>query len=68
MYTAEAIALYDYKGRSDKEISFRKGDKLAILGQLSTDWWQGYAIQCGNQSSSRIGYIPDKYIALKSKR
>lgn len=73
MYVAEAVALYDYKGRSEKELSFKKGAQLAIRGQLSTDWWQGsLIIQPGNNSSNtnttplKVGYIPDKYIAFRS--
>ncbi|CAF0854141.1 unnamed protein product, partial [Brachionus calyciflorus] len=73
-YCTEAIALYDYKGRSDKEISFKKGSLLAIRGQLSADWWQGSLLSPGSNGSinsstpTRIGYIPDKYIALRSSR
>ena len=73
MYVAEAVALYDYKGRSEKELSFKKGAQLAIRGQLSTDWWQGSLIQQQQQQSTstnstplKVGYIPDKYIAFRS--
>jgi hypothetical protein len=40
-------------------LSFKKGDRLLIKNQLSTDWWHG-ALDDG-----KSGYIPDKYIALK---
>ena len=63
--TTEAIALYDYKGRSDKELSFKKGDWLLIKGQLSADWWQG---SLANGQSNAAKYIPDKYIALRSSK
>ena len=67
LYATEAIALYDYKGRSDKELSFKKGDWLSIRGQLSADWWQGCLASC--QSTNRPDkYIPDKYIALRSSK
>lgn len=75
MYVAEAVALYDYKGRSDKELSFKKGTQLAIRGQLSADWWQGSLIASSNTTNSnnttnatplKVGYIPDKYIAFRS--
>jgi SLIT-ROBO Rho GTPase activating protein len=68
-YVTEAIALYDYIGRSEKELSFKKGSILAIRGQLSTDWWQGSLVPSGANSSNftpRVGYIPDKYIALST--
>lgn len=63
--TTEAIALYDYKGRSEKELSFKKGDWLLIKGQLSADWWQG---SLANNQPSQAKYIPDKYIALRSSK
>ena len=67
IYSTEAIALYDYKGRSEKEISFKKGTILAIKGQLSADWWQGCLLSSQNSSETpKLGYIPDKYIALRS--
>lgn len=68
LYVTEAIALYDYKGRSEKELSFKKGTLLAIRGQLSTDWWQGSLLMAnnGNNTPIKIGYIPDKYIAFRS--
>lgn len=63
--TTEAIALYDYRGRSEKELSFKKGDWLLIKGQLSADWWQG---SLANNQPSQAKYIPDKYIALRSSK
>ena len=66
----EAIALYDYNGRSEKEITFKKGDRLSIKWQLSADWWLG-ALTAPSTSNvahdSKYGYIPDKYIALKMR-
>ena len=63
--------MYDYKGRSDKEISFKKGDWLAIRGQLSADWWHGSLIKPSSKtdsSNNKLGYIPDKYVALRSSK
>ena len=67
-YATEAIALFDYKGRSDKELSFKKGSLLAIKGQLSADWWQGSLITSQSNTTPKLGYIPDKYIALRSNK
>ena len=74
-FMTEAVALYDYKGRSDKELSFKKGAILDIRGQLSADWWHG-SISASSASplttttttttTTKLGYIPDKYIALRS--
>ena len=65
--TTEGIALYDYKGRTEKEITFKKGDRLTIKGQLSADWWLGAHVLTSNNSQFKYGYIPDKYIALRNK-
>jgi len=57
----EAIAEYDYQGRSDKELSFQKGDVLMLFNRVSCDWWNGELM--GQQ-----GLIPDKYIQPVRKR
>lgn len=67
-YATEAIALYDYRGRSDKELSFKKGDWLSIKGQLSADWWQGSLANQPKDAYNPDKYIPDKYIALRSSK
>ncbi|KAJ8302227.1 hypothetical protein KUTeg_021214 [Tegillarca granosa] len=54
----EAIALYDFEGRTERELSFKKGDSLLLYNQMSKDWWEG----CSN---GKEGLIPDKYISLK---
>jgi len=57
----EAIAQFDFHARSDRELSFKKGDNLQLYTQVSNDWWRGR----GAQGSE--GLIPDKYILLKMK-
>ena len=37
----EAYARYDFSARSDRELSFRKGDLLLLINRLSSDWWLG---------------------------
>ncbi|XP_071054634.1 SLIT-ROBO Rho GTPase-activating protein 1-like isoform X2 [Onthophagus taurus] len=56
----EATAQFDFQARSDRELSFKKGDTVTLYSQISNDWWRG-AVN-GNQ-----GLIPDKYISLKMK-
>ncbi|XP_048257474.1 SLIT-ROBO Rho GTPase-activating protein 1-like isoform X4 [Haliotis rufescens] len=53
----EATALYDFEGRTGRELTFKKGDTLIIYNQVSNDWWEGC---CHGQE----GLIPDKYISL----
>jgi len=54
----EAIAKYDYSGRSDRELSFSKGDILYLYRQVSEDWWEG-------SFKGREGLIPNTYIVVQ---
>ncbi|CAF1647633.1 unnamed protein product [Adineta ricciae] len=58
----EALALFDYNGRIDKELSFKKGQTIFIIKKMNHEWWQGY-LAGGNE----LGYVPDGYIKLKPK-
>ncbi|KAG0714980.1 Rho GTPase-activating protein 4 [Chionoecetes opilio] len=44
--------------RSERELSFNKGDVLVLHSQVSSDWWRG-------SFQGKQGLIPDKYILLK---
>uniref|UniRef100_A0A667XVQ9 SLIT-ROBO Rho GTPase activating protein 1 n=1 Tax=Myripristis murdjan TaxID=586833 RepID=A0A667XVQ9_9TELE len=37
----EAIAKFDYVGRSSRELSFKKGASLLLYSRASDDWWEG---------------------------
>ncbi|KAK8742767.1 hypothetical protein OTU49_001666, partial [Cherax quadricarinatus] len=54
----EAIAQFDFLARSERELSFNKGDVLVLQSQVSSDWWRG-------SFQGKQGLIPDKYILLK---
>ncbi|KAK4307148.1 hypothetical protein Pmani_021070, partial [Petrolisthes manimaculis] len=54
----EAIAQFDFLARSERELSFNKGDVLTLHSQLSSEWWRG-------SFQGKQGLIPDKYILLK---
>ncbi|XP_049830329.1 SLIT-ROBO Rho GTPase-activating protein 1-like isoform X2 [Schistocerca gregaria] len=54
----EATAQFDFMARSDRELSFKKGDHLVLFSQVSNDWWRG-------SIDGREGLVPDKYILLK---
>ncbi|KAJ8674031.1 hypothetical protein QAD02_005293 [Eretmocerus hayati] len=56
----EAIAQFDFIARSERELSFKKGDTLTLYTQVSNDWWRGAL-------GGKEGLIPDKYILLKIK-
>ncbi|XP_067937125.1 SLIT-ROBO Rho GTPase-activating protein 1-like isoform X2 [Watersipora subatra] len=55
----EAVAAYDYDGRSLRELSFKKGDTLLLYNQKSADWWEG-------AYNGTEGLIPDQYVHVKS--
>jgi len=54
----EATAAFDFEGRSEKELTFKKGDTLILYKQISADWWEG-------AHKGQEGIIPDKYIHIK---
>ncbi|KAG0728683.1 Tyrosine-protein kinase Src42A [Chionoecetes opilio] len=56
------VALNDYVGRTDEDLSFRRGEPLEVVKETSEGWW--YA---RSQVTGLSGYIPVSYIArLKS--
>lgn len=60
------VALYDYQGRTNEDLSFRAGDKLEVLNASQEGWW--YARLLLDSGSTRPGqklqgYIPANYVA-----
>uniref|UniRef100_A0A3Q2R0H9 SLIT-ROBO Rho GTPase activating protein 2 n=1 Tax=Fundulus heteroclitus TaxID=8078 RepID=A0A3Q2R0H9_FUNHE len=37
----EAVARFDYTGRSSRELTFKKGATLLLFHRASVDWWEG---------------------------
>ncbi|TSK13337.1 SLIT-ROBO Rho GTPase-activating protein 1 [Bagarius yarrelli] len=56
----EAIAKFDYVGRSGRELSFKKGVTLLLFQRASEDWWEG---RCNGTD----GLIPHQYITLQDE-
>ncbi|XP_031423701.1 SLIT-ROBO Rho GTPase-activating protein 2 isoform X3 [Clupea harengus] len=54
----EAIARYDYSGRTNRELSFKKGASLLLYRRASDDWWEG-------RHNGASGLVPHQYIALQ---
>ena len=52
------MAQFDFTARSQRELSFKKGDLLTLYTQVSGDWWKG-------SKDGRDGLVPDKYIMLR---
>ena len=53
------VALYDFTGRSDQELSFKKGDILQVTEITLTDWWYGV------DSDGRQGFILANYVEIQ---
>ncbi|ESO06543.1 hypothetical protein HELRODRAFT_160724 [Helobdella robusta] len=56
----EALALFDFHGRTDRELSFKKGDTLIVYEKVSPDWWEGAV-------GDKEGLLPDKYISVQTR-
>lgn len=54
----EAIAKFDYVGRSPRELSFKKGASLLLYLRASQDWWEG-------RHNGVDGLIPHQYIVVQ---
>ena len=53
-----ARALYDYTARSDKELSFNRGDVLQVIEKTPDhNWWDGIL-------EDRRGFIPVSYVEI----
>ena len=57
----EAVAKYDYKGRSDRELSFSKGDQITLYKQANETWWEGSV-------KGKDGLVPNAYIIVQEHR
>uniref|UniRef100_A0A674JIM0 SLIT-ROBO Rho GTPase-activating protein 2 n=1 Tax=Terrapene triunguis TaxID=2587831 RepID=A0A674JIM0_9SAUR len=54
----EAIAKFDYIGRTARELSFKKGASLLLYQRASDDWWEG-------RHNGVDGLIPHQYIVVQ---
>ncbi|XP_060034729.1 SLIT-ROBO Rho GTPase-activating protein 2 isoform X2 [Erinaceus europaeus] len=54
----EAIAKFDYMGRTARELSFKKGASLLLYQRASDDWWEG-------RHNGIDGLIPHQYIVVQ---
>ncbi|XP_053461423.1 SLIT-ROBO Rho GTPase-activating protein 2 isoform X1 [Nycticebus coucang] len=54
----EAIAKFDYVGRTARELSFKKGASLLLYQRASDDWWEG-------RHNGIDGLIPHQYIMVQ---
>lgn len=54
----EAIAKFDYTGRTARELSFKKGASLLLYHRASEDWWEG-------RHNGIDGLVPHQYIVVQ---
>ncbi|XP_036415657.1 SLIT-ROBO Rho GTPase-activating protein 2 isoform X2 [Colossoma macropomum] len=54
----EAIARFDYSGRTNRELSFKKGASLLLYHRASDDWWEG-------RHNGADGLVPHQYIVVQ---
>ncbi|XP_069947948.1 tyrosine-protein kinase Src42A isoform X2 [Cherax quadricarinatus] len=52
------VALHDYQGRTDQDLTFRTHEHLEVLDETSEDWWLARSHLTGLE-----GYIPSNYVA-----
>lgn len=56
----EAVARFDYCGRTSRELSFKKGASLVLYQRASDDWWEG-------RHNGVDGLVPHQYIVVQDK-
>jgi len=55
----EAVAQFDFEGRTSRELTFKKDDVITLLHRKSVDWWEG-------SLRGKTGLVPDKYLKLST--
>ncbi|KAG8441129.1 hypothetical protein GDO86_006756 [Hymenochirus boettgeri] len=58
-----AVAMYDFKAESDAELSLHKGQHVAIIQKVGSNWFKGRV-----EGSERIGLFPVSYVQLMGQR
>jgi len=53
----EAVAQFDFEGRTRRELTFRRGDVITLIHRKSDDWWEG-------SLRGKTGLIPEKYLKI----
>lgn len=57
--------MYSYAAAIPEELSFQKGDILAILRLQDDGWWEATvdrAVKTGGPGSGDIGLVPSNYV------
>ncbi|EDK42482.1 hypothetical protein LELG_00660 [Lodderomyces elongisporus NRRL YB-4239] len=49
------IALYDYDGLQDDDLTFKRNDTIKIIAKDNDNWWKG-------EVKGKVGYFPSNYV------
>ena len=60
-FITAARALYSYTAAIPEELSFSKGDVLAVLRLQDDGWWEAQ-IEKGRQGIGMVGLVPSNYL------
>ncbi|KAJ8970634.1 hypothetical protein NQ317_000164 [Molorchus minor] len=52
------IAMYNYEARDSQDVSFKKGDRMAVLDESEGDW-----LKVEHLITKEIGFIPGNFVA-----
>ncbi|XP_048186418.1 vinexin isoform X3 [Perognathus longimembris pacificus] len=55
----EALALYNFKGELEVELSFRKGERICLIRKVNENWYEGRITGTGRQ-----GIFPASYVQV----
>lgn len=50
-----SVALYDYRGDGEGQLSFKAGQEIIVLKKLSNGWWKG-------RLRDEVGFFPGGYV------
>ena len=52
----EVVALHEFRGESNRELSFNKGDLLIVINKFHPDWWEA-------SLNGQVGVIPANFVS-----
>lgn len=55
-----AIGNYSFKGDSERELSFEKGDKLVLISTKDSEWYYGYR----QVDRTKLGFMPSGFMTI----
>ncbi|ESN98995.1 hypothetical protein HELRODRAFT_67445, partial [Helobdella robusta] len=53
------VAMYNYQGQADDDLSFEEGNVINLIEKTNSDWWKG-------ELNGAVGIFPANYVAIIS--